>query len=74
MKLQRFQFGDIIENGWAGQKNPWRKSIFIRHKTKTIEVTDGKGRVEEIFHDKDNRNVKVGSIFDYESRDEWLNG
>lgn len=64
MKLERFKFGDIIENGWTGPNNTMHKSIFVRHKSKTIEVTDGKGDFWEIYHDKDNRNVRIGSIFE----------
>ncbi|MEB6549108.1 hypothetical protein MXL46_08360 [Heyndrickxia sporothermodurans] len=64
MKLERFKFGDIIENGWASKDNPSSKSIFIRHKKKTIEVTDGKGKFWEIYHDSENRNTCIGSIFE----------
>lgn len=64
MKLERFKFGDIIENGWAGSNNPMRKAIFVRHKKGTIQVTDGKGEFWEIYHDSNNRNTKIGSIFE----------
>lgn len=64
MKLERFKFGDIIENGWTSEDNPLRKSIFVRHKKKTIEVTDGKGEFWEVYHDKENRNKKIGTIFE----------
>lgn len=64
MKLERFKFGDIIENGWVSEDNPSRKSIFVRHKKKTIEVTDGKGNFWEVYHDSENRNVRIGTIFE----------
>ncbi len=59
-----FKFGDIIDNGWASEDNPLRKSIFVKHKKKTIEVTDGKGMFWEIYHDNEHRNVRIGSIFE----------
>ncbi|WP_068672305.1 hypothetical protein [Oceanobacillus sp. Castelsardo] len=64
MKLERFMFGDIIENGWAGENNPTKIGIFIRHKAKTIELTNGKGKFWEVFHDRDNRNKKIGTVFE----------
>ena len=67
MAKVKFQFGDIIENGWAGEKNPTRISIFVGHKKNTIEVTDGKGDFWEIYHNKENRNTRIGSI--YENRE-----
>lgn len=63
MKLERFKFGDIIENGWAGPRNPHRVAMFIKHKKNTILMT-AKGEVWEQFHDKDNRNKRIGSIFE----------
>lgn len=64
MTLERFKFGDIIENGWVSEGNSLRKSIFVRHKKKTIEVTDGKGKFWEIYHDSENRNRRIGSIYE----------
>ncbi|GAA5417949.1 hypothetical protein Pryu01_03027 [Paraliobacillus ryukyuensis] len=64
MKLERFKFGDIIENGWASKDNPTRIGIFVRHKKKTIEKTNGKGKFWETYHDSDNKNKKIGTIFD----------
>lgn len=63
MKPQRFKFGDIIENGWAGENNPTKIGIFIRHKKRTIEMTNGKGKFWEVYHDSDNKNKKIGTIF-----------
>ena len=64
MKAQRFKFGDIIENGWAGEGNPTKIGIFIRHKKRTIEMTNGKGKFWEVYHDSDNKNKKIGTIFE----------
>lgn len=64
MKIERFKFGDIIENGWAGEGNPIKVGIFVRHKKKTIELTDGKGKFWEVYHQKDNHNKKIGNIFE----------
>ncbi len=63
MKLERFKFGDIIENGWAGDKNPHKVAMFIKHKKNTILMT-GDGDVWEQYHDKENRNKRIGSIFE----------
>lgn len=67
MKLEKFKFGDIIENGWAGEKNPHRVAIFVRQKKNTIEMTNGKGEFWETYHEKDNKNTRIGSI--YENRE-----
>ncbi|WP_342512826.1 hypothetical protein MKY34_19815 [Sporosarcina sp. FSL K6-1522] len=64
MKLEKFKFGDIIENGWAGEKSPYRVAIFVRHKKGTIEMTNGKGEFWETVHDRINRNTRLGSIFE----------
>ncbi|MFP7275794.1 hypothetical protein SFC17_12770 [Bacillus paralicheniformis] len=64
MKQVRFKFGDIIDNGWAGEKNPTKKGIFVRHKRWTIELTDGKGKFWEVRHKADHRNTRIGSIYD----------
>ncbi len=63
MSKVRFRFGDIIDNGWAGERNPIKVGIFVRHKKETIELTDGKGEFWEVYHDKDHRNVRIGSIY-----------
>lgn len=62
MNKTRFRFGDIIENGWASEGNPYRIGIFVRHKNKTIELTDGKGKFWEVIHDKEHRNIRLGSL------------
>ncbi|MDF1509718.1 hypothetical protein PZE06_16380 [Robertmurraya sp. DFI.2.37] len=64
MREIKFQFGDIIENGWASEDNPIRKGIFVRHKKKLIELTDGQGKFWEVYHDKDNKNVRIGNIYE----------
>lgn len=64
MSREKFRFGDIIENGWAGKENPIRIGIFVRHKKNIIELTNGKGKFWEVYHDKDNRNARIGSIFE----------
>lgn len=61
---EKFSFGDIIENGWAGKENPIRIGIFVRHKKRTIELTDGKGKFWEVYHEKDNKNKRIGNIFE----------
>jgi len=64
LKKIKFHFGDIIENGWAGEGNPYRKAIFIRHKKNTIELTDGKGEFWETYHESTHKNSRIGSIYE----------
>lgn len=62
--MKKFKFGDIIENGWAGYENPTRIGIFVRYRHRTIELTDGKGKFWEVYHLSDNKNKKIGTIYD----------
>ena len=51
-----FKFGDVIENGWAGDGNPTKYGYFIQTKQNTgrlnpgryVVLTDGKGKVWEV--------------------------
>lgn len=58
------KFGDVLENGWAGEKNPYRKVIFLKKTAKTIFCRGFDGGSVEFYNDKDNRLVVVGSIID----------
>lgn len=66
----RFKFGDIIENGWAGDTNPIKRTIFIKFKTRRGRMNGGKffcsmeigGRSCEHFFD-DHRMRVIGTIF-----------
>jgi hypothetical protein len=49
------EFLDIIENGWAGDRNPRKKGIFIRNKGRTIQLTNGKGDFWELMNDPESR-------------------
>ncbi|APT48978.1 hypothetical protein BSA171_14575 [Bacillus safensis] len=64
MKQVKFKFGDIIENGWAGSINPTKIGIFVRHKRRTIELTDGEGKFWEVYHNSDHRNTRIGTIYE----------
>lgn len=63
------KFGDIIENGWASERNPHRKGIFIRKKRYSGRVnpglhwvlTDGKGDLWELPIDKESKIRWVGT-------------
>jgi hypothetical protein len=56
------KFGDIVINHWASEDNPRRKGIFIRKKTDTIELTDGKGKFWKTYNDKKSRLEIVGNV------------
>jgi len=67
---QSFKFGDILENGWAGNANPSKRCIFIRlgyrrgrlNPGKYAIVCDMKGKQWEQGFDGDHKLVKIGSI------------
>lgn len=62
----KFQFGDIVENGWASETNPLRRGIFVRDCGRTWEFTDGQGGFwETLKHNEKLR--KVGSVLDPEA-------
>lgn len=61
-------FGDILENGWASDRNPTKRSIYLgtghRSSGPYFKMTDGKGHFWEQNADKYNKLTKVGTIFD----------
>ncbi len=65
-----FRFGDILENGWAGDTNPHKRCIFIRaaHRSgrlnpgKYAVVCDMKGRQWEQGYGSDHKLTKIGTI------------
>ncbi len=71
---KELKFGDIIENGWASERNPIRFGIAIRVKEKYIECTDGEGKFWELVFDSKSKIVIRGSILliDWESDFELL--
>jgi hypothetical protein len=71
---KELKFGDIIENGWASERNPTRFGIVVRVKERTIECTNGEGKFWELVFDKESRIAIRGSILliDWESDYEIL--
>jgi hypothetical protein len=45
--MSKFQFGDVLLNHWASEKNPQRIGIFVRELKNTYLLTDGKGKFWE---------------------------
>lgn len=74
--MHNFEFGDIIENGWASDDNPTKRGVFIRYIRRTGKLNPGKhavvrfdgGGLGEFRVDMEAKLQKVGSIFD--DRDE----
>ena len=54
-----FKFGDILENGWAGDKNPRKRAIFVKMSGKDLMMTDGNGNT---WLNRGDRMTKVDSI------------
>jgi hypothetical protein len=72
MLMHDFQFGDIIENGWASDDNPTKRGVFLYYKVRTGRLNPGKhavlrsagGSLGEFRVDGDAKLSKVGTIFD----------
>lgn len=45
------KFGDVIENGWAGENNPNKFGIVVKARGHSINCTDGKGRFWDLVFD-----------------------
>jgi hypothetical protein len=71
--MTRFKFGDIIENGWAGEGNPRKRGIYLRsfHRSGRmnpghhVELQHEDGKRSEFLIADDDKLVKVGTIFDH---------
>jgi hypothetical protein len=57
------KFGDIIENGWASERNPTR-IITVVKVGKHLHCTDMKGKFLDLMFDKQSRIKVLGNIFD----------
>lgn len=70
--MHDFQFGDIIENGWASKDNPTKRGVFLRYLHRTGKLNPGKhavlrfesGVTGEFRIDMEARLTKIGTIFD----------
>jgi hypothetical protein len=58
------KFGDIVENGWASERNPTRVGFFVREGHRPLgrmnpgrywQITDGKGKFWELSPVGDHR-------------------
>jgi hypothetical protein len=45
------KFGDIIENGWASEKNPHKFGIVVKARGHSINCTDGSGKFWDLVFD-----------------------
>lgn len=45
------KFGDIIENGWASERNPSKFGIVVKARGHTINCTDGSGLFWDLVFD-----------------------
>lgn len=45
------KFGDIIENGWASEKNQKKFGIVVKARGHSINCTDGEGRFWDLVFD-----------------------
>lgn len=48
---QTLKFGDIIENGWASERNPGKFGIVIKARGHSINCTDGNGLFWDLVFD-----------------------
>lgn len=70
--MSRFKFGDIIENGWAGEGNPRKRGVYLRsfHRSGRmnpghhVELQHEDGKRSEFLIADDDKLTKVGTIFD----------
>ncbi|NEI70986.1 hypothetical protein GR212_15505 [Rhizobium lusitanum] len=71
-EMNDFQFGDIIENGWASDSNPTKRGVFLYYKTRTGRLNPGRhavirfksGGLGEFRIDNEAELTKIGTIFD----------
>ena len=45
------KFGDIIENGWASERNPHKIGIVVKARGHSINCTDGEGKFWDLVFD-----------------------
>lgn len=65
-----FKFGDILENGWAGEGNPTKVGIFVarRHRDGRTNpgpyaiMTDGFGKTWEANLNEGHKLKQIGSV------------
>lgn len=56
------KFGDIIENGWASEKNPSKFGIVVKARGHSINCTDGLGRFWDLVFDAETKIKIHGSV------------
>jgi hypothetical protein len=81
MNGEKFKFGDILENGWAGEGNPHKRGVYLWTFVRTGRLNPGKyskvrhddGKLGEWPIDAKSKTSIVGTIFDvYQSEIEAL--
>lgn len=73
--MEKFKFGDIIQNGWASETNPRRCGVYLWSFHRTGRMNPGKhvkllhddGKTGELLISDEDKMEKIGTIF--ESRD-----
>lgn len=62
-----FQFGDVLENGWASDLNPQKRGFFVKQGVRTgrlnpgpyVEITDGHGKFWQFSAGPNNKIARV---------------
>lgn len=67
-----FKFGDVLQNGWTSEDNPYYESIFLRKTKQYIHVMEFDGTLGEYFNDNKHRLVKVGSIINDDEMNRFI--
>lgn len=58
---KKLKFGDIVENGWASERNPLRFGIVVKIKEGSIALTNGEGKYWDLAFDRETKLQIVGS-------------
>ena len=61
----KLEFGDILFNHWAGEKNPNRIGVFIGLNNRSITLTNMQGKKWSFYVDKELNLSLIGSIFHF---------
>lgn len=66
--------GDVVENGWAGRENPYRRLLYLRkgtigsgmNKHKTFDFIGFDGKLVKLFEGNANL-IRVGHMEEYDN-------
>lgn len=56
------KFGDIIENGWASERNPSKFGIVVKARGHSINCTDGAGKFWDLVFDTETKIKLHGNV------------